>query len=541
VNYLLNFPEGYTPTKNQEIVLSKIEKAFNSGKKFVICCAPTGSGKSFISKAISNSSLEPTSDYVDYIKSNDAFTVDRFGTYTNTTLGEEEERFGSFILTITKSLQDQYINLFSDIKMLKGKINYPCAIDPSTQVEFASCVFDSELKRNCFNCNICHYYNAKNDALTSKISVLNYSMFLSIPDHVSSRRYIICDEASKLEDELVSRYTKVINYKILKRFGYDIDEIPIYSTKNFLSFLSTLRIKVNEEITSMKSSSHKRGSSKLVSDIKKYSGLTNFSNTLSEIITLYGDCEFLIQRMDDGIHMSPINVDSLAKIIFDRGDKILLMSATIIDHANFAKRLGIKDYEYVEMESTFDPKKAPIYSVKNFNINYSNLKQRLPKLKNYILDIAKDHKNEKGIIHTHTMEITNYLRDNINDSRFIFRGENMTNEDIMRIHTNPNTKNSIIVSPSMTFGVDLKEDLARFQILVKAAFLPLNDERVKIIMESDKNWYMNKMLDELIQACGRGVRTKEDKCITYILDSNITDNVLRFKHKLPKHFLDRFV
>ena len=93
----------------------------------------------------------------------------------------------------------------------------------------------------------------------------------------------------------------------------------------------------------------------------------------------------------------------------------------------------------------------------------------------------------------------------------------------------------------MTFGVDLKGDLAKFQILVKAAFLPLNDERVKTVMESDKNWYVNKMLDDLIQACGRGVRSKQDECITYILDSNITNNVLRYKHKLPKHFLDRFV
>jgi Rad3-related DNA helicase len=53
--------------------------------------------------------------------------------------------------------------------------------------------------------------------------------------------------------------------------------------------------------------------------------------------------------------------------------------------------------------------------------------------------------------------------------------------------------------------------------------------------------YTNKMLSSLIQACGRGVRSNKDHCVTYILDGAIVENILKYKHKIPKYFLDRFV
>ena len=59
-----NFPATFTPTPQQVELLNSIESAFNEGYKYVVCCAPTGSGKSFLSKTISNSSQEPDAKYV---------------------------------------------------------------------------------------------------------------------------------------------------------------------------------------------------------------------------------------------------------------------------------------------------------------------------------------------------------------------------------------------------------------------------------------------------------------------------------------------
>ena len=98
-----------------------------------------------------------------------------------------------------------------------------------------------------------------------------------------------------------------------------------------------------------------------------------------------------------------------------------------------------------------------------------------------------------------------------------------------------------MVSPSLGLGIDLKGDLARFQIIVKAAYLPLGDNRVKKMFEQDKQWYQNKMLSNFIQQCGRGIRSKDDHCVTYVLDATIFNAIIRSKKMLPKYFLDRFV
>ena len=61
------------------------------------------------------------------------------------------------------------------------------------------------------------------------------------------------------------------------------------------------------------------------------------------------------------------------------------------------------------------------------------------------------------------------------------------------------------------------------------------------LMKEDFNWYTTKMLCSVIQSCGRGVRSKKDHCITYILDGAIVESIVNNKHKLPKYFLDRFL
>ena len=93
----------------------------------------------------------------------------------------------------------------------------------------------------------------------------------------------------------------------------------------------------------------------------------------------------------------------------------------------------------------------------------------------------------------------------------------------------------------MSYGVDLKGDLARFQIIMKAPFLPTKDVRIERTMKDNFDWCMDKMLCSLIQSCGRGIRSKDDKCVTYILDGNIAQNVVKNKHKLPNYFVDRFL
>ena len=55
---LASFPKDYTPTKQQTKILNRVNSFLNSKKKYAIVSAPTGAGKSFVSKAICNTTSE---------------------------------------------------------------------------------------------------------------------------------------------------------------------------------------------------------------------------------------------------------------------------------------------------------------------------------------------------------------------------------------------------------------------------------------------------------------------------------------------------
>jgi Rad3-related DNA helicase len=64
-------------------------------------------------------------------------------------------------------------------------------------------------------------------------------------------------------------------------------------------------------------------------------------------------------------------------------------------------------------------------------------------------------------------------------------------------------------------------------------------KRIKKLFDYDKIWYINAMLNNLVQMCGRCTRSEDDFSETYILDGNIVDILLRNSKKLPKYFIER--
>ena len=120
---LKKFPSGYTPNSAQVKLLKNIDQAFDDGYKFVVCNAPTGSGKSFISKTVSNSARETSKEFRELISNYLAYRRSHGGGYAYEDHCDEEQSFGCTALTITKALQDQYKGLFDDVEVLKGKSN----------------------------------------------------------------------------------------------------------------------------------------------------------------------------------------------------------------------------------------------------------------------------------------------------------------------------------------------------------------------------------------------------------------------------------
>ena len=538
--YLNKFPDGYNPSTQQVNLIKKIEHAFNQGHKFVICSAPTGSGKSFISKTLANVSNESTDNFKELIESYDAFKMDNVGNYTNEPECLDEPASGAFALTITKTLQDQYYELFDDSIVMKGKSNYVSTLNPDIDVEMEKSIMPRKVLEEHRKAHKCNYHNDRNKGLVDKFGVLNYKMFLSLPNHVKRKNFIICDEASELEDEIVKQYSVFIDPDRLKLLGVKVPSL--YSEKHdaIYKWICSCILEISEYINTLTNKSNNKNIQLSNSENIKLSYLKNLHRSLNLITETWEECEYVVQRDGKTARVMPLKVDVLSKYIFKYADKVLLMSATIIDHKHFAKSLGIKQYEYVESDSTFDPLKAPIYINTKQKINHYNLKKTLPKIVKQIQEICKQHEFEKGIIHTHTGFIASYLQNNLKSKRFLCRDKETRNEELLRQHSKSKDP-TVLVSPSLGLGIDLKDDLARFQIVIKAPYLPLGDNRIKKLFELDKAWYSNKMLSNVVQQCGRGIRSKQDHCKTYILDAGVYEAIIRNKNKLPKYFIERFV
>lgn len=494
------------------------------------------SGKGHLPLTLSNSAKDVPQNFIDAVNDYSIFGEDAEA------ISDGIDPFGCYALTITKSLQDQYKNTFNETGVLKGQSNYQCKVDEELTVDIAPCVYAKGLKNDCWKACKCPYYNQRNKMLVSKFAALNYSMFFSLPEHLKRREFIVCDEGSELEDQLVSQYTCEVDIPFLVKTNTPVISFPTQETPTkVVSWISTILRGVSENIENYKEY-FKAGKTDPMDFSKKkgeYSKLMNLQNSLDILIGTYYDSEYLIERVDKKIKFIPLKVDKLSKYLFDHADKVVIMSATIIDPPNFCKNLGITNYEYIEVDSMFDPDKAPIYVMASQKLNFKNMNEMLPKLAHQVEELLKEHAGEKGIIHTHTQFITDYIRKNVKSSRLICREAGVRNEDLLAIHEK-SSEPTVLVSPSMTYGVDLKGDLGKFQIMLKAPWLPTKEIRIEKLMKIDKDWYSNAMLKTLIQACGRGIRSVDDECVTYILDGTIFDAVHRNKKKLPKFFIDRF-
>lgn len=533
------FPSQYKPNKNQEYILEELNKAWNLGKKYIIINAPTGSGKSIISKTIAQSAPDISATYRDFVDSGAIYDIEEDDV-------PDSLKEGTAILTVTKSLQDQYKKLFPEDTMLKGKSNYPCSMVPTLSSDLGPCVFEPEQKELCISCGQCEYFLKRDEALKHKCSFYSYSMFMSLPPACRAKRNIIADECAELEDLLVQSYTVPFNFKILKKLNIEIPPTPTQGS-NYEKYILWLRsAKASIYSTLVEKRKEMRGKDlKKMSKEKKlvFRAINIFNDSCDKVLGIIDNNEFIIEHNKEELIFKPFKVDKIAQRLFKHCDLVVLMSATIIDYKNFAKQLGIKEdeYYYIESASTFDPKKAPIHLSNFLSVSYSNKALVIPQLCKIAKQICENYKGKKGIIHTHTFEITEAFKKAVgNNPRFLFREPGKTNEFLINEHIERND-DTILVSPSMTHGVDLCGALGEFAVILKAPFLPLGDERVKRLAQDDKEWYTNKMLGACIQMCGRTIRNASDEAVTYILDGTLTKSLIQNKDKLPKYFLERFV
>lgn len=454
---------------------------------------------------------------------------------------------GAHYLTSQNSLSRQLLQDFGKygLVQIKGKSNYFC---DKHQVNCE----DGSLLNGGTSCETCPYRVAKNRYIAGKLGVTNYTYYLTetrFTGQLEPREYLICDEAHNIEREILSMADITVTQHRcddigagrLPRFEVNEDQkAQTWLSKVFMPPLATQLAKLSEEIDRYKES----GSDVPVSLQKRFLGLrqlrTNLESYLSE-----GGSDWLAWSDKEGqLLIRPLTAANYAqRFLFKGSPNVLLMSATILDFATFRRNLGISkdDMRSFALPSEFPASTRRIVYWPVGSMGAKNIDATLPRLAERTAAILTKFADKKGIIHTHSYKIGNYLQNALRSTPHGRRllthtGVSGSREKAISDHYElPDP--TILLSPSMTEGLDLRGDYGRVNIITKVPYLFL-DPYNRMRMERDNKWYQLQAALALVQASGRCNRSEDDYALTLILDSDFGRFLSQNQDILPKWWLD---
>lgn len=507
--------KGHNPRNSQIKLINKINWAIGEGYKNIILEAGTGTGKSAIATTLANM-------YED-----------------------------SYILTMTKQLQEQYLDDFEDMLVeIKGRANYPCNYK-------GNCDFCIRAEYNLRKCDDCRFKIAFKNATEAPNMITNYDFFyyMGVANRLlDTRELLILDEAHNLERKMLMLSTNALNREyIATKFGIDIFDPIMNNTKSYnnlkrnpeywVGLCDELIGKCSERIKEIEGDGKETvqvtldefesdpskfsnfnyiEKQRLEVDMKSFASVSLGLSAGDLIIDLPENDKIKSNQMDISAEFKPFSVSDDTQNLLKLGNVRIFLTGTLGNKDKFCKWNDINPEEtyYIYEKSPFDVAKRPIYV--DFAGKMSGRRHGIPNWKSEnaiskIKEILDKYSNVKGVIHTSSNEQAFWIMDKLKDYPLVFVGGEERNT-ILKDFTET-SKSLILIGASIKDGVDFKGDLCRFQIIFKVPYPQLN-EQVIYRKSLDPSWYYYQAVMSIMQAYGRGIRDKNDYCDMYIIDSD---------------------
>lgn len=537
---LSHFPPPYSPRPEQTKAILAVKREFDAGKSIVALQGPTGIGKTFIGMT-----------HARYLQG----------------IGQK-----THVLTVQKILQSQYTADFPppQIEVLKGRSNYRCGYGPTSDRDASRGHCRSSKKtsiiQECLNfgtpqeavrftlppeAHACDYWAQLTRAMESPITLFNFHSFLFQQrlGRFGKRDFMILDECHQTESVLLQFVEISLSDKVLRQLGIRIDltlktpeDVLAWIEKNLVveKAVKTLGgAAFTEEVAdglSPQETDRLKTLLDRVETLKKYFDMTEWVVDVTEEID-FDDPKEKIRTL----RIRPVFVSLFAReLIFSKAEKVLAMSATILDPKIWARNLGLSfdKLGYVEAPCTFPVKNRPIFLEYAGNMGWKTFDETLPKLYQGIVSIMNRHQGQRGIIHAHSEKLVRLITKNINTSRFLHLDMFPNRDKTALLAEHLKRKDSIIVGSAFHEGIDLKDDLARFQMIAKTPWPSTGDPLVKKRMELDGSFLPYQAALKFIQSAGRCVRHEKDWASTYVLDSGFERLLASAGRLFPKWFTD---
>lgn len=531
--------------------MAEIDERLRSGYKRIILSAPTGIGKSLIAAAFARSFED------------------------------------SFVVTASKHLQDQYRRDLRFLLPVKGKSNFACpklmraegvstegrAMKAGLTCDKGACIETVQTEsgtrqRACkFKPTMaqvkdgtggewCPYYLQKYAALTGKHSLWNYASYLQAVKYnrkvfaeYLSREATVFDEAHKLEEQIVDFvgvdvYAGPAAEAGINMEGYDSEDVGV-----LLGVLEKIESHYRAQI---EESERRADPGDADAEERIYKMTARADRMAASILDVKGDpSNFVVGRAQtwpDGrfrsVSAKPVDISGYV------GDFIvtprqMFMSATI-DKGSFCENTGIPADEVAVVDAPRSPfpleaRRVVFEDVRSLSSRSSE--QDRAAVVAAVDRIMSEHAGERGLVLTSSVSWCRQIHaglsaDNARRARICHsrNPDGRTQDQIMDEHAG--TPGSVLLSSSLWEGVDLKDDLSRFQIIAKAPYPSLSERRVAVKMRRFPRWYSSQTLTKMLQGMGRSVRGEGDRAVTYVLDEAAHRVILRGADMVPKSYRD---
>lgn len=509
-----------------------------------------------------------------------------------------QSKLNGYILASDLSLFDQYkkdIDLyFPTIKSVKGADNYTCDVNLASY-NYGDCKLknystDQIVKLPCYS--TCGYISDRTQAIKANTSLVTYAFGLIQRNFIApkleaigrippfgKRDFVICDEAHNInkivQDHFSPKIDKFTSDKLekfrslLQKYGLNLPKYRkedlrilfanIYNEKtpsNTLKLLNEFHkvlIDYNSKGTEVKVvvANQMQHSKTLDTDLKQALNLFDY---ISDLTNKFADYIKIIHKA--GIDQMIKNEQLNNAIVFNCVDESylmnkhfhnqfgfkLFMTATMGDPQEFMKNLGITSANYHKIENSFDFTKSPIYFYGGNKMTYSEKDKSLPKITKIIETILLDHYNDRGIIHSGSYENSKRIHEGLSEhlkKRVLIYTDSQEKTNLLKQFLD--TKNAVLIGPSLLEGLDLAGDKSRFQIFAKIPFPNISDKFIAAKMQKVPGWYDWQAISNILQGIGRSVRNEKDWAITYFLDESFRDLLKRKRNHFSDEIKQRII
>lgn len=559
----------------QEKVIAKVRDAIKAGKTDIFIQAPTGTGKGLIG-------LEIASGYSTYVLTSEKSLQQQYEEDTLRFNRYEDVKSICGVDTYTCNVNDEKFSLgvCRSLNMSNAEaMKLPCSEN-------------------------CEYLQRWKKAKEADRTIMNYAYYLIQMNFVLAkmeerapflmRELVVCDEAHKLPDIIEGHFACTIDKKIIDKITrcfntlrghrmmvHDIDTKPLFAAINRIITLSlkgdsstvhldALRTLVREyasvlgHVNSLKESLGARYLSKksTVADLKQMA--RRLPKEVKAVFSLADNlkdrhCKVqdYVENIDNhGIHNLIVDADApqsrtyhnlsdadLFQKHFAKFSQVRVYMSATLQPELLMKRWGIdpEKAHVLFIDSEWDDDKSRVVLCDTANMAFHNAENSIRDATKKINLLLEKHKNERGVIHTTSNQVTEDIATNVHTRHRDRLVRYASTKEKMEILANWDDypKDAVLIGPSLTTGIDLKDEQARFNVVVKLSFPNMQSALWAKRAECLNHIYIGETASVLEQSCGRTTRSKDDHSVSYILDSRAERFMLQHQKYFSPSFLER--